>query len=216
MTRRKIYGHGSRRLFRVLLACSLLLCLALPQLAAWPMLQEKEPAVEAMEVTSTDTSDQEVLDDLQKIDSGTTPQNTSTEQLPYLADPEAMEKAAEGKRLSGDEAAALYDELMAVRENLAALRAVSLGKDAMIDDLAKDNARMKDETGTKAYMLIDGIVGFSEGDPNYGLGLTVGTRLGNSLMLELGTDYMVGSSFSDILDFGIDDFTFRAGVGWMF
>ena len=162
------------------------------------------------------TSVPEVPEGEQRTDSGTTPESISAEPKRSLADEETVAKAAEGRRLSGDEAAALYDELVTIEGNMASLREVSREKDEVIDGLARENARLKDETGTKAYMLIDGIVGFSEGDPDYGLGLTVGTRLGNSLMLELGTDYMIGSSLSDILDFSIDDFTFRAGVGWLF
>lgn len=64
--------------------------------------------------------------------------------------------------------------------------------------------------------MLDGIVGFSEGVPDYGLGLTLGTRVGNSLMLELGVDYMLGTSLLDVLDYSIDNWTFRAGIGWMF
>lgn len=82
--------------------------------------------------------------------------------------------------------------------------------------LVQKISELDDETGTKAYLLLDGIVGFSDGYPSYGLGLTVGTRLGNNLMLELGTDYMFGANLSELIDSSIDDWTFRAGIGWMF
>ncbi len=35
-------------------------------------------------------------------------------------------------------------------------------------------------------------------------------------MLELGVDYMLGTSLLDVLNYSIDNWTFRAGVGWMF
>ena len=51
-----------------------------------------------------------------------------------------------------------------------------------------------------------------------GLGITVGTRIGNNLMAELGVDYTVGKfeNGMTIKKFGLDNFEFRASVGWMF
>lgn len=164
----------------------------------------------------TDTSDQAVLADAPKTDSGKTQETISVELPRSLADEETVTKAAEGRRLSGEEAAALYDELMAIEGNMAALREMSNRKDEVIDALSAENASMKDETGTKTYLMLDGLLGFSGMAPQYGLGLSLGTRLGNSLMLELGVDYMLGGSVQDVMDFSLDDFTFRAGIGWMF
>ena len=157
-----------------------------------------------------------VPEDELKTDSGTTPESTLTESQESLVEPEILEKAAEGKRLSSDELIALSTELSAVRANLEALEKVSEEKDSTIDALAKENGKLKEETGTKAYLLIDGILGFSEGVPDYGLGFTLGTRIGNSLMLELGADYMLGSNLLDVLDYSMDNWTFRAGIGWLF
>ena len=214
--RGKDSGRGSGRLFRVLLACSLLLCLALPQLAAWPMQQGSVKAEEGA-MPSIATSAPEAQGESQKTVSGTTPESTSEEQSGYLADQETIEKAAEGKRLSGEEAAALYDELVTIEGNMTALREMSRRKDDVIGALAAENASMKDETGTKAYAILDAIVGFRDGMiPEYGLGLTLGTRLGNSLMLQLGMDYMLGTDIPDIMKAGPERMQFRAGIGWMF
>ena len=87
---------------------------------------------------------------------------------------------------------------------------------AVIDALSEENSRMKDESGSKAYLMVDAIVGFENALPEYGVGLTIGSRVGNSLMLEAGADYMLGSSMADLRSFSMDDLVFRAGIGWMF
>lgn len=79
-------------------------------------------------------------------------------------------------------------------------------------------AELEAETGTRAYLMLDGIIGFQDRIPEYGVGLTLGTRIGNHAMVELGADYTIGR-FSDgmtIKQFSIDNFEFRASVGWMF
>lgn len=88
-------------------------------------------------------------------------------------------------------------------------------RDALAADLAKA-MDSKEKSGTRAYMMLDGILGFSEGYPSYGLGLTVGTRLGDSLMVELGADYMLGANRKEVMNYSVDKWTFRAGIGWMF
>ena len=156
-----------------------------------------------------DTSAQEVSAEAQNPDSGSQEGTTSTEpSISYLA----QEKAEQGKRLSADEVSAILAELDAAKADYAALQRESRAKDDAIDDLSRDAG----EAGTKAYLMLDGIMGFSGGYPSYGVGLTVGTRLGNSLMLELGADYMLGANLEEASRYSLDKWTFRAGVGWMF
>ena len=156
-----------------------------------------------------DISVQEVSAEAQKPDSGTQEEITSTEpSISYLA----QEKAEQGKRLSADEVSAILAELDAAKADYAALQRESDAKDAAIDDLSRDAG----EAGTKAYLMLDGIIGFSGDYPAYGIGLTVGTRLGNSLMLELGADYMLGANMKEAMEYSLDKWTFRAGIGWMF
>lgn len=202
----KVYGRGSGRLCRVLLALSLLLFLALPQLAAWPMLQGKEAAEEAaIAMTEEPIAEEASL----KEPSGTALKDISTEQS------RSLEKAEQGKRLSGDESEELYLTLVEARDEAKAARASSEAKSAEISALKARLASAEEEAGTKAYLMLDGIVGFKDVVPQFGIGLTVGTRLGNSLMVELGADYMIGG-MDGYSQFDIDNFQFRCGVGWMF
>lgn len=203
---RKDYGRGLRRPCRVLLALSLLLFLALPQLAAWPMLQGKEAAEETAIATIAEPTAEEVS---QKEPSGTALKGISTEQS------RSLEKAEQGKRLSGNESEELYLTLVEARDEAKAARASSEAKSAEISALKARLAAAEEEAGTKAYLMLDGIVGFKDVVPQFGIGLTVGTRLGNSLMVELGADYMIGG-MDGYSQFDIDNFQFRCGVGWMF
>ena len=173
-------------------------------------------ATSSLETAHIDMSVPEVQAEPQNPGSGNPVESISIEPPKSSAVQEAAEKAEAGKRLTSDEAAAILAELDAAKADFAALEETSKAKDSTIDDLAAENAKLKDETGTKAYLMLDAVLGFSEGYPEYGLGLTLGTRLGNSLMLELGADYMLGGNLLDVLDYSLDNWSFRAGIGWMF
>ena len=161
-------------------------------------------------------SDLEAPAEEQKIDSGNQEGTISTEPQTSYVVQEASAKVEAGKRLTADEADAILAELEAANADYMALEKISEEKTATIDKLAEENAKLKDETGTKAYLMLDAVLGFNEGYPDYGVGLTVGTRLGNSLMLEIGADYMLGGNLIDVLDYSIDNWNFRMGIGWMF
>ena len=166
-------------------------------------------ATGSQEEKPIDTSVLEVSAEAQSQGSGIQEETISTEpSISYLA----QEKAEQGKRLSADEVSAILAELDAAKADYAALQRESRAKDDSIDDLS----RAAGEAGTKAYLMLDGIIGFSEGFPAYGVGLTVGTRLGSSLMLELGADYMLGANMEEAREYSLDKWTFRAGIGWMF
>lgn len=105
--------------------------------------------------------------------------------------------------------------LDAIADKTAAAEKASEAKDAEISDLKARLAAAEEETGTKAYLMLDGIMGFEDMIPQFGVGATIGTRVGNSLMAEIGADYMIGG-MDGYNQFDIDNFRFRAGVGWMF
>lgn len=208
--RKKDYGRGSRKLFRALLAASLLLLLALPQLGAWPISQaggkEDLSAVSAPTAMMEEPTAEEPL---QSKPSGTASNLISEEQL------NSLEKAQEGRKLNGSESLELYFLLDETKAQVAVARKASEAKDAEIADLKSRLAEAEEETGSKAYLMLDGTVGFEELLPQFGVGLTIGTRIGNSLMAELGADYMLGG-IGNIKPFSLDRFQFRAGIGWMF
>ena len=121
----------------------------------------------------------------------------------------------QGKRLTASEVEAVLAELEAAQRDYAALRDSSEAKDEALADLAQENARLRDEAGSKAYLMLDGIVGFNESVPEFGAGITVGARIGSDLMLEAGADYMIGG-VDGVREFSLDNFQFRLGLGWMF
>lgn len=105
--------------------------------------------------------------------------------------------------------------LETIADKTAAAEKASAAKDAEISDLKARLAEAEEEAGTKAYLMLDGIVGFENVLPQFGVGVTLGSRIGDSLMVELGADYMIGG-IDGYNEFDIDNFRFRAGVGWMF
>ena len=189
----------------------LVLLLASVSLWAFPGRQTSSQEIESIAISVP-----EVPAEPQNPGSGNPAESISIEPPKSSAVQEATEKAEAGKRLTNEEASAILAELDAAKADFAALEETSKVKDSTIDNLAAENAKLKDETGTKAYLMLDAILGFSEGYPEYGLGLTLGTRLGNSLMLELGADYMFGGNLLDVLNYSLDNWSFRAGIGWMF
>ena len=213
MKERKDFGRGSGRHCRVLLAGFFVLFLALLPLGAWPMWQaekEEEPIVIEAPIATTEAPTAE--EQSQSKPSGTTLNDTSTEPSPSL------EKAEAGRRLNGDEALELYFTLIEARDEAKTAREASETKDSEIADLKSQLAAAEETAGTKAYLMLDAIVGFENAVPSYGAGITLGTRIGNHIMAELGVDYMIGKfeGGMQIKRFSIDNFTFRASVGWMF
>ena len=210
MKERKDFGRGSGRHCRVLLAGFFVLFLALLPLGAWPMWQaekEEEPIVIETPIATTEAPTAE--EQSQSEPSGMTLNSTSTEPSPSL------EKAEAGRRLSGDESLELYLTLVEARDEAEAAREASEAKDAEIANLKARLGAAEDEAGTKAYVMLDGIVGFENLIPQFGVGITLGTRLGNSLMVELGADYEIGG-INGYNQVSIDNFQFRCGIGWMF
>ena len=206
----KVSGRGSGRLCRVLLAGFFVLFLALLPLGAWPMQRAEKPEEKIEIEVPIDTMAEQIPEEaLPNESSGTASKDISTEQLSSLS------KAEEGKRLNGDEATELYLAIVEARDEVKTARAAAEAKDAEIADLKSRLGAAEEETGTKAYLMLDGIVGFESGIPQIGAGVTVGTRIGNSLMVELGADYMIGG-LNGYNQFDIDNFQFRCGVGWMF
>ena len=78
-------------------------------------------------------------------------------------------------------------------------------------------AHLEKEAGSKGYGMINLLVGFEGLKPTYGVGLTLGMRVGSSLMLQAGADYTIGNFVDNPLyDFSLDNLSFKAGIGWMF
>ena len=210
-----LYGRGYGMLFRVLLVLSLLLLLALSPLAAWPTGQDAgKDSAQDTAMTEERTPEGQSQSNI----SGTASSQSSIEQLISQREStsETEEKASEGKRLSRDESAELYYMLLEARDVAGALRDASDAKDDEIQSLKADLAKAEREAGTKPYLMLDGIVGFDDMKPEFGVGLTVGARIGNDFMVEVGADYMIGTldRYNNIGS--LDSWEFRAGIGWMF
>ena len=177
---------------------------------------EKAAELTAEPVTVTTMEPTEEAES-QKTTSGTPSETISTE--PSGQQKNSLEKAVaiadSGSFLVGSKFDELLFNLTEAQKDAAVAEKASEEKDAEIASLKKDLAKAEKETGTKAYIMFDGIIGFENMIPQFGVSASLGTRLGNSLMLEVGADYMIGG-MNGYNQFSLDNFEFRAGVGWMF
>lgn len=158
----------------------------------------------------------EAVEEPESNDFGTQQESELIESLPSSTALTAVDlvltKIDDGKRISAREANIISSELAALQDDLAALEAISAEKDALIEELSKDVK----EAGTKAWIMVDTIIGLdSYGLPEYGLGLTLGARLGNSLMAQIGIDYTF-MDMNGMKPWALNNASIRAGIGWMF
>ena len=186
--------------------------------------REEPPVTAGREAPSADMTEVPMPEaESQKMPSGTESGTISEKQesLPQ-AENSSLEKVKKIAEDGGLIVGTRRDELQAVIDDLASDIAVaeeaSKAKDDEIASLKEDLAEAEEATGTKPYLMLDGVIGFEDVVPTYGVGITLGTRIGNHLMAELGADYMIGrfTAPMTIKEFSVDNFEFRASVGWMF
>lgn len=195
----------------------LVLLLASSSLWAFPGRgEEKETLTEAPSIVMTEELTKEA--ELPSNTSGIVLETISPEQKSLQKN--SLEKAVEIADSHSLIIGSKYDELIfnlnEAQKDKEAIEKSSAAKDSEIADLKEALAEAESETGTKAYMMMEGIIGFNQIIPTYGAGLTLGMRLGNHMMVELGADYTIGSFTDKMFDFSLDNFEFRAGIGWMF
>ena len=166
----------------------------------------------------------------QNPSSGTVPETTSAtpstssevQSIPKAKDEAGLKEAISivedgGLWLSEADRTLLVEKITSADKSIATLKAASDAKDEEIADLKNDLAEADEAAGSKAYAMAEAIIGFEDSMPEYGVGVTLGSRIGNHVMVELGADYMIGkSSPLGFNDFSIDNFSFRAGIGYMF
>ena len=211
--RRRSEMRCGKRLSLIFLA----LLLASASLWAFPGRGGEKAAELTAEPVTVTTMEPTEEAESQKITSGTPSETISTE--PSGQQKNSLEKAVaiadSGSFLVGSKFDELLFNLTEAQKDSEAAEIASAEKDAEIAALKDDLAEAEKETGTKAYIMVEGILGFETGIPQFGTGVTLGTRIGNSLMVELGADYMIGG-LNGYNQFSLDNFEFRAGIGWMF
>ena len=175
--------------------------------------EEKAVIVPSPTVTTTEPMQEA---ELQKNTSGTLSETILPEQ--NSSQKRSLEKAVEiadsGSLLVGSKYDELLFNLSEAQKDAASAERAAKAKDSEIRDLKDALVRAERETGTKVYVMIDGVLAFDEMKPLYGLGLTIGSRIGNNLMVEVGADYMINGKDNNKLS--LDNYEFRAGIGWMF
>lgn len=231
------HSAGSRRLCKVLLASSLLLCLALPSLAAWPTKQERTAIVEdpissaatvAMAVpTDEEETEQEAsatsLQPIQLTVSKDSSLSGLVEQLNRLEDTLSSSKkiSAEIKQDVNDVMSALAAyialeeaEDSLAKDNAAKLELIAGHSVAIQEELEDCKAELKKANATKMFANVGLAIGFNNGSPAYGVTGNVGVRVKKSLMFSLGTTYMFGSFSNAVFAKDLDRLSFTGSIGW--
>ena len=193
-------GRKSSLIFLVLLVASYSL---------WAFPGRAEEKIVTPPPTTVTMTEQTGEAGLQKTISGTPSEDTSAEPLE-----KAVEIADSGSLLVGSKYDELLFNLSEAQKDAASAERAAKAKDSEIRDLKDALVRAERETGTKVYVMIDGVLAFDEMKPLYGLGLTIGSRIGNNLMVEIGAGYMINGKDNNKLS--LDNYEFRAGIGWMF
>lgn len=200
-------GRKSSLIFLVLLVASYSL---------WAFPGRAEEKIVTPPPTTVTMTEQTGEAGLQKTISGTPSEDTSAE--PSNLQRNSLEKAVEiadsGSLLVGSKYDELLFNLSEAQKDAASAERAAKAKDSEIRDLKDALVRAERETGTKVYVMIDGVLAFDEMKPLYGLGLTIGSRIGNNLMVEIGAGYMINGKDNNKLS--LDNYEFRAGIGWMF
>lgn len=226
----------SRRLFKVLLACSLLALLALQPLQAWPL--RSSQTEEKIKTTESSVQNTQLIAQTQQEQLSTLSTTSSSENMNALQD-YAMslkdELVKEVKKLpdsyvdkfdelvksielikSIDEAedqiaSSTVNELKDISAQLTTIKADLAKKEGEYEEVVKT---LKKEQSTKLFANVGLVLGFQKSAPVYGANANVGIRLGKSMTLSVGAQYMFGSFSNMVFDSNIDRLAFTGSIGW--
>ena len=225
----------SRRLFKVLLACSLLALLALQPLQAWPLKssQTEEKIKTESSVQSTQLIAQTQQEPLSTLSTTSSSENMNA--LQNYATSLKDELVKEVKKLpdsyvdkfdelvksielikSIDEAedqiaSSTVNELKDISAQLTTIKADLAKKEGEYEEVIKT---LKKEQSTKLFANVGLVLGFQKSAPVYGANANVGIRLGKSMTLSVGAQYMFGSFSNMVFDNNIDRLAFTGSIGW--
>lgn len=225
----------SRRLFKVLLAGSLLALLALQPLQAWPLrssqTEEKiktESSVQSTQLiaqtqqeplsTLSTTSSSENMNALQ--DYATSLKDELVKEVKKLPDSyvDKFDELVKSIELikSIDEAedqiaSSTVNELKDISAQLTTIKADLAKKEGEYEEVVKT---LKKEQSTKLFANVGLVLGFQKSAPVYGANANIGIRLGKSMTLSVGAQYMFGSFSNMVFDNNIDRLAFTGSIGW--
>ena len=225
----------SRRLFKVLLACSFVALLALQPLQAWPL---KSSQTEEKIKTDSSAQSTQLIAQTQQEPLSTLSTTSSSENMSALQDYATSlkdELVKEVKKLpdsyvdkfdelvksielikSIDEAedqiaSSTVNELKDISSQLTTIKADLAKKEGEYEEVVKT---LKKEQSTKLFANVGLVLGFQKSAPVYGANSNVGIRLGKSMTLSVGAQYMFGSFSNMVFDNNIDRLAFTGSIGW--
>lgn len=231
---RKVFGHGSRRLSRVLLVSFCLLLLVALPLAAWPTKQVKQQEVAVPAGSATQAAESATQESLQ------TPSTRSSDNSELVSQIQSLLSTASSTSSTNEETLqALKIEIANLAGKLEASAETEKIEDAVADDLraeinstntrldeaivknseqADKIAKLEGETKSKPYFKVGGVIGFEDAaTPTWGLSAALGVKLGKSALVETGIEYDFGNfkSAPNFTSFDITKMRVTAAFGWL-
>lgn len=225
----------SKRLFRALLVCFFVALLALQPLQAWPL--RSSQTEEKIKIDSSVQSTQ-LIAQTQQEPLSTLSTTSSSENMNALQDYATSlkdELVKEVKKLP-DSYVDKFDELVKSIELIKSideaedqiasstvneLKDISAQLDNIKSDLAKKEGEyeevvktLKKEQSSKFFANLGLVLGFQKSTPVYGLSTSIGLRLGKSMTISVGAQYMFGSFSKMVFDKDIDRLAFTGSIGW--
>ena len=108
-------------------------------------------------------------------------------------------------------ASSTVNELKDISAQLTTIKADLAKKEGEYEEVVKT---LKKEQSTKLFANVGLVLGFQKSAPVYGANASVGIRLGKSMTLSVGAQYMFGSFSNMVFDNNIDRLAFTGSIGW--
>ena len=108
-------------------------------------------------------------------------------------------------------ASSTVNELKDISSQLTTIKADLAKKEGEYEEVVKT---LKKEQSTKLFANVGLVLGFQKSAPVYGANANVGIRLGKSMTLSVGAQYMFGSFSNMVFDNNIDRLAFTGYIGW--
>ena len=108
-------------------------------------------------------------------------------------------------------ASSTVNELKDISAQLTTIKADLAKKEGEYEEVVKT---LKKEQSTKLFANVGLVLGFQKSAPVYGANANVGIRLGKSMTLSVGAQYMFGSFSNMVFDNNIDRLAFTGSIGW--
>lgn len=183
----------------------------------------QEVSVEPVPVVVEEAVPVEVSEEPQPVTPSETEQQKESEELSKL-----LQNLETTSRMNKDQVEELVTTLELVRDDYAIVMADAEEKQAIIDELADENAALADQVAymkgrydkaisTRFFTNAGLAIGFKNNLPTWGAVANFGARFGNGMTISAGAQYMVGNFVPPVFNsWALDNLSVNFTVGYEF